>query len=239
MDTSDQGDAYTEVYAAEVLDRLDDCGCAHCSGCTDAGSCLQHADGVAATPSYMLTNIRAVSTEHHPHLNATRCVCSFKQDVAEADLLGQEVRAPFRAACSQLAAAALAVSAAAPPPEGKDTLEVGCCWHCRCTRPRCMRPAWCNSSRLLPAQNLSSIRAHDLTDVIAYAAQGAASAVQRAAGSDDSAKGGRLDTAMLRLARALDPSSKATQRIEVGSRTFKHDRARTCWSLTSGFVSGL
>ena len=50
---------------------------------------------------------------------------SFKQDVAEADLLGQEVRTPFRAACSQLAAAALAVSAAAPPPEGKDTLEVG------------------------------------------------------------------------------------------------------------------
>jgi hypothetical protein len=59
------------------------------------------------------------------HLSAACRVRSFKQDVAEADLLGQEVRASFRAACSQLAAAALAVSAAAPPPEGKDHLEVG------------------------------------------------------------------------------------------------------------------
>ena len=125
MDKSDRGDAYTEVYAAEVLDRLDDCGCAHCSGCTDAGSCVQHADGAVATTKYLLANIRDVSTEHHSHLNAARCVRSFKQDVAEADLLGQEARAPFRAACSQLAAAALAVSAAAPPPEGKDSLEVG------------------------------------------------------------------------------------------------------------------
>jgi hypothetical protein len=51
-------------------------------------------------------------------------MCSFKQDLAEADLLGQEVREAFRAACSQLAVAVLAVSAAAPPPDSKDTLEV-------------------------------------------------------------------------------------------------------------------
>ena len=56
--------------------------------------------------------------------------------------------------------------------------------------------------------------------LLACIVQGAASAVQRAPSSADSAKAGRLDTAMLRLARALDPGSKATQRIEVNSNSF-------------------
>lgn len=50
------------------------------------------------------------------------------------------------------------------------------------------------------------------------------SAVQRTAGSEDSARGGRLDTALLRLLRSLNPGSKATQRIQVSTSTIFRDR---------------
>ena len=59
--------------------------------------------------------------------------------------------------------------------------------------------------------------------MVAHDSQGAAAAVQCAAGSNDSAKGGRLDTAMLRLAHALDPSSNATQRIEVDTEAYHRE----------------
>lgn len=39
--------------------------------------------------------------------------------------------------------------------------------------------------------------------------------MQRTNGSEADAGGGRLDTALLRLARSLDPASKATRRIQV------------------------
>ena len=137
--------SFTVQNAQELMDRLDDTGCAaapaghgpeasllrccYRSGnrCTQWSMQCHHACGHSPINGHGRASwLRLYATSCLKRavvtLASDACLCRFRQDLVEADLLSGDTRTAFRETAAELAAAVLAAAGAAA---GSNSLEVG------------------------------------------------------------------------------------------------------------------